>query len=216
MRSLPSRLPRDHARRFAVAASCDSLHTIAATVGALNYAIDDAIKAGDAPDHDPAVLLLARRIAALADRETAADELRAQCEAAVHRLSSQCQLKAVVATGQTTEAMLQEIFVRDATRFLRRFAVEAGIDERARHFSRDIGYGYAAAQLDTGTWRMTLAFASYTAGGEVEMCRAKARDDCGGPRTRFPIAVIRNPSALVDQMLRILGLPPRSTLQRAA
>lgn len=179
----------DNTFRFRRALEPGGLTVLATAAAALVDAINDARNAGQDPEHDPAVHLLARHLGRLSfgassDTETEDAGLRSACLQRIAAQKQDCTLTSIVRRGQHHDPVARRAFIEAATARLRDFAFELGLDrssydlvKHTRHHNR------ASVELHSESLFVEINFVAHFETREVSFRRARTRTDSLGGRT---------------------------------
>lgn len=175
--------------RFRRALQPEGLTILATAAAALADAINDARNAGQDPEVDPAVHLLARHVGRLSIGASTGNEVedagfRSAC---LERIAAQKQdysLTSIVRRGQHHDLAARRAFVEAAATRLRELAFEIGLGrscfdlvKHTRHHNR------ASVELHSETLFVEINFVAHFETREISFRRARSRTDSLGGRT---------------------------------
>lgn len=175
--------------RFRRALEPAGLTVLATAAAALADAIVDARNAGQDPEQDPAVHLLARHLGRLSSGTPTNIEaedagLRSACLMRIASQKQDCSLTSIVRRGQHHDPAARRAFTEAATTRLRDLAFELGLDrssydlvKHTRHHNR------ASVELHSETLFVEINFVAHFETREVSFRRARTRTDSLGGRT---------------------------------
>ncbi len=123
----------DTVHRHQQALDPSALTTIRTTLYAIEQGIIDCRNAGVDPDTDPAVVLLARRLAVVSSNQASQPTLRAACRRRLADIERFPALLALAIGGVAYDAAAKDRFHKDGRRVLRRLAdaLQLGRDEHS-------------------------------------------------------------------------------------
>lgn len=181
-------MPYDVAFRFSQALDPSALTTLPACLHALTAAIDDCRNAGKSRDSDPAVLLLARHLGAVAEGiGPGGMHLRRACMDAIAELKRHPALVALAHKGVAYDAPAKKLFHSDGRKAMKRLADALGLlpdsyDVRSSHggiaVSGDVILHGAEIQV-------CLSLGCMGPGQEVMFRRVAGRQDLVGDRNHW-------------------------------
>lgn len=202
----------DIAFRFQQALDPSGLTTVPGCLHALLAAIKDCRNAGHSDANDPAVLLLARHLGAVASATGGEGGLlRRACMDRVSDLKGKPALVALAHNGVAYDPLAKKQFHSDARKALRRLADALGLSEESYDVRSNQG-GIAVSGeiiLHGEEVYVQVSLASMGAGKEIMFRRVAGRRDYCGDRNHWgAIQELLAPDRLADRLRRELRLMP--------
>ncbi len=205
----------DIAFRFQQALDPSALIILPTALHALNAAIEDCRNAGRPHESDPAVILLARHLGAIAEQIDRPDvELRRACMDAIADLRRKPALIALAHKGVAYDAPAKDLFHRDGRRALRRLAdalrlPEGGFDIRSVRGGISVS---GEVVLHGEEVYVQLSLGCMGRGREIMFRRVAGRKDYCGDRNHWgEIADLMAPDTLAQRIRRELQLSEPDT-----
>lgn len=201
----------DIAHRFQQALDPSSLATLPACLHALTAAIADCRNAGNADDSDPAVILLARHLGAVAATIGGGDSgLRRACMERVSDLRGKPALVALAHKGVAYDDLAKRQFHADGRKALKRLADALGLVEGSYDLRSNKG-GIAVSgevTLHGEEIYVQLSIGCMGRGHEILFRRVVGRKDYCGDRNHWAdIAELMAPDRFAARVRGELHLP---------
>lgn len=208
----------DTPHRHAQALDPSGLTTIAACLHAIQAAAKDCLKAGTSFEHDPAVMLLAQHLGAVAtlaypDRPT----LRGLCASAIADLRERPVLATLAARGVAFDADAKRLFHAEARRALKRLADALGIAPDSYDLRVNAGGPVVSGEVTLHTDRVyvQVSIGGYGPGDVLFRSVRGRRDYCGGRNHWARIDELLSPQRLAERIAQAIGLEiPASSVMR--
>ncbi|CAM4193906.1 PilZ domain-containing protein [Novosphingobium lubricantis] len=205
----------DIAFRFQQALDPSTLITLPTALYALNAAIEDCRNAGRPQDGDPAVILLARHLGAIAAQiEGSNVELRRACMDAIADLRRKPALIALARKGVAYDERAKKLFHSDARKALRALADALGLTEDSYGISVNRGGAAVSGEvtLHGASIYVQLSLGLMGPGREVMFRKVTGRNDHIGERNNFAsVEELIRPARFAARIRRDLHLPPSDT-----
>ncbi|CUS45926.1 hypothetical protein MGWOODY_Smn3174 [hydrothermal vent metagenome] len=203
-------MPYDVAFRFSQALDPSVLSTLPACLHALTAAIEDCRNAGKPRDSDPAVLLLARHLGAVAQGIGPADmQLRRACIDAIAELKRHPALIALAYKGVAYDPPAKTLFHADGRKAMRRLGDALGLAPDSYHVRSHHG-GVAVSGdvvLHGAEVQVRLSLGCMGPGQEVMYRRIAGRHDHVGERNHWAsVHELVQPERLAVRICRDLRL----------
>lgn len=200
----------DIAFRFQQALDPSALITLPTALHALNAAIEDCRNAGRPQDSDPAVLLLARHLGAIASQiERPNVDLRRACMDAIADLRRKPALIALAHKGVAYDEPAKKLFHSDGRKALKRLADALQLTEGSYDLRSNKG-GIAVSgevTLHGEELYVQLSLGSLGRGHEIMFRRVAGRKDYCGDRNHWAdIAELMAPDTFAVRIRRELHL----------
>ena len=204
-------MPYDIALRFQQALDPSSLATLPASLHALTAAIADCRNAGKPDDSDPAVILLARHLGAIADAMGGDDGgLRRMCMDRIANLRGKPVLVALAHKGVAYDDLAKRQFHADGRKALKRLADALELAEGSYDLRSNKG-GIAVSGeiiLHGEEVYVQLSLGCMGPGREIMFRRVAGRKDYCGDRNHWAdIAELMAPDRFAARLRRELHLP---------
>ena len=202
----------DVAFRFQQALDPSALTTVQACLHALRAAIKDCRNAGHSGEADPAILLLARHLGAVACATGGEDgQLRRACMERVSDLRGKPALVALAHKGVAYDPLAKQQFHSDARKALRRIADALGLAEDSYDVRSNRG-GIAVSgeiTLHGEEVYVQVSLGCMGPGREIMFRRVAGRRDYCGDRNHWgAIRELMTPDRFADRLRRELHLMP--------
>jgi hypothetical protein len=200
----------DTAFRFQQAVDPSALSTLASAVHGLSAAIEDCRRSGNAAETDPAVLMLARHLGAVATANGRSDAaLRQDCMAAISDLRRKPMLVTLAYRGVAYDADAKKAFHSEGRKALSRLAEALGF-ERSEFDIRSSPGGIAVSGeiiLHSDELYVTVSCGGFSQNGEIMYRRCNGRRDYSGMRNHHAgIRELTNAGVFAARLCRDLGL----------
>jgi hypothetical protein len=200
----------DTAFRFQQAVDPSALSTLSSAVHGLSAAIEDCRRSGNAAETDPAVLMLARHLGAVATANGRSDAaLRQDCMAAISDLRHKPMLVTLAYRGVAYDADAKKAFHSEARKALSRLAEALGF-ERSEFDIRSSPGGIAVSGeiiLHCDELYVTVSCGGFSQNGEIMYRRCNGRRDYSGMRNHYAgIRELTNAGVFAARLCRDLGL----------
>lgn len=210
----------DLAFRHQQALDPSALRTLPNALYALNAAIDDCRNAGRPQDSDPAVILLARHLGAIASEIEESDaELRRACMDAIADLRRKPALIPLAHKGVAYDERAKKLFHSDGRKALRALADALGLPDDCYDIRSDRG-GIAVSgsvTLHGMSIYVQLSLDLRDRGREVMFRKVASRQDHVGERNNWAsVEELVRPARFAARIRRELHLPPLDTAARLA
>jgi len=201
----------DIAFRYQQALDPSALITLTTALHALTAAIEDCRNAGHKHEADPAVILLARHLGAIASQiERPNAELRRACMDAIADLRRKPALIALAHKGVAYDERAKKLFHSDSRKALRALADALGLAEDSYDIRSNRG-GIAVSgevTLHGTSIYVQISLGIMGAGREVMFRKVAGRDDYVGARNHFaPVHQLLQPERFARHIRRELHLP---------
>ncbi|MGK0491322.1 hypothetical protein [Sphingomonas echinoides] len=201
----------DLAFRHQQALDPSALLTLPAALYALNAAIDDCHNAGRPQDSDPAIILLARHLGAIASEMGDSDlQLRRACMDAIADIRRKPALIALAHKGVAYDEPAKKLFHTDGRKALRALADALGLPEDSYAIRSNRG-GIAVSgevTLHGMNIYVQLSLGAMGAGREVMFRRVAGRKDYVGDRNNWAsVHELVQPARFAARIRRELHLP---------
>jgi len=200
----------DIAFRHQQALDPSALSTLTGALHGLQAAIEDTRRAGKTADIDPAVILLARHLGAIANTLGDSDSaLKQLCMDEISDLRRKPVLVTLAYRGVAYDATAKKLFHTEARRALVALADALGY-ERNDYEVRSSAGGPAVSgevTLHSDELYVQIACGGFAHNGEILFRRCRGRRDYTGERNNHAgIREITNPGAFAARLCRELGL----------
>ncbi|CAM8634050.1 hypothetical protein [Sphingobium aquiterrae] len=202
----------DIAFRHQQALDPSALTTLPNSLYALNAAIEDCRNAGCAHESDPAVILLARHLGAIASQIDRPNiELRRSCMDAIADLRRKPALIALAHKGVAYDERAKKLFHSDGRKALRALADALGLAEDSYSLTSQRG-GVAVSgevTLHGENIYVQLSLGCMGAGREVMFRKVTGRKDYVGDRNHWASVhdLVLQPARFATRIRRELHLP---------
>ncbi len=204
-------MPYDVAFRHQQALDPSALTTIAATLHALEAAIQDCRNAGKDLESDPAVTLLARHFGAVTADRPDDGVLKRRCVDAVGEIRRHPALVTLALRGVAYDAAAKALFHADGRKAMRRLADALGLLPADYDLRSNQGGSAVSGEITLHgeeVW-VSLGLGALGAGHEVCFRRVRGRRDHHGDRNRWAsIRELLAPDRLASRISQELALTP--------
>lgn len=205
----------DLAFRHQQALDPSALRTLPNALYALNAAIEDCRNAGRPQDSDPAVILLARHLGAIASESGDSDlQLRRACMDAIADIRRKPALIALAHKGVAYDERAKKLFHSDGRKALRALADALGLSEDSYDIRSNRG-GIAVSgevTLHGDSIYVQLSLGAMGAGREVLFRKVAGRKDHVGDGNNWAsVQELIHPSQFAARIRRELHLPHSDT-----
>ena len=200
----------DIAFRHQQALDTSALTTLLGALHDLQAAIEDTRRAGKQADSDPAVILLARHLGAIANSQGESDStLKKQCMSEISDLRRKPVLVTLAYRGVAYDQDAKKLFHGEARRALIALADALGY-ERSDYDIRSNAGGPAVSgevTLHSDELYVQISCGGFSHNGEILYRRCRDRRDFSGERNNYAgIREITNPGVFAARLCRELGL----------
>ncbi|MFZ2979718.1 MAG: hypothetical protein WA085_01680 [Sphingobium sp.] len=202
-------MPYDITMRHQQALEPSALTTIGATLHAIQAAITDCRNAGKDFESDPAVVLLARRLATVCEAKPADLALRRACLDAIAEIRRHPALKTLAYRGVAYDEPAKRVFHSEGRAAMRRLAEALSLAEGTYDVRSDKGGPAVSGDITLHgeeVW-VRLSLGPLGADHEIAYRKVKGRGDHIGDRNRW--ASVRDllaPDRFAARLQRELGL----------
>lgn len=200
----------DIAFRHQQALDTSALTTLLGALHGLQAAIEDTRRAGKQADSDPAVILLARHLGAIANSQGDSDStLRHQCMSVISDLRRKPVLVTLAYRGVAYDPDAKKLFHAEARRALVALADALGY-ERSDYDVRSNAGGPAVSgevTMHSSELYVQISCGGFSHNGEVLFRRCNGRRDYSGERNNYAgIREITSPGAFAARLCKELRL----------
>ncbi|WP_193378976.1 hypothetical protein [Sphingobium sp. DC-2] len=178
-------MPYDVPFRHHQALDPSALTSLGAALHAINRGIEDCRVAGIGPDSDPAILLLARHLARLAEAAGEEPALRSACTRRIAELDRYPALLALALRGVSHDKAAKDRFHRDGRHAMRRLAIALDLPEGRYEVASHYGDAAISGSVVLTTPEIEVSLAIGPLHEDNEASYFAKRGPAAGERLRF-------------------------------
>ena len=208
----------DIAMRHQQALDTSGITTIAAALHLVEAAITDCRNAGKDPETDPAVVLLARHLGVVCERQPADMVLRKKCMDEIAEIRRHPALRTLAYRGVSYDEAAKRVFHQEGRHAMRRLAEALELDPGSYDVRSDKGGVAISGDITLHgeeVW-VRLSLGPFGPDHEIAFRKVRGRDDHFGDRNRWAsINELLAPDRFAERLRRELCLAPaRATSAR--